>query len=63
MGDKRDRVRETSPARAEDESLERAPDGVDVTLIRWMLSLSPRDRLRVLEEHVGATLRLRERMS
>ena len=25
-------------------------DGVDMSLIRWMLSLSPRERLRVLDE-------------
>lgn len=36
-----------------------ADDGVDVTLIRWMLSLSPTERLRVLEENVAAILRLR----
>jgi len=27
-----------------------SPDGVDVTLIRWMLSLTPEERLRVLQE-------------
>ncbi len=26
-----------------------APDGTDLTLIRWMLSLSPEERLEVLE--------------
>ena len=34
-------------------------DGVDLTLIRWMLSLSPAERLHVLQENVGAILRLR----
>ncbi len=34
--------------------------GVDVTLIRWMLSLSPRQRLDVLQNHVNSVLRLRE---
>jgi hypothetical protein len=34
-------------------------DGVDLTLIRWMLSLSPAERLQVLQENVGAILRLR----
>jgi len=28
-----------------------SPDGVDLTLIRWMLSLTPEERLRVLQEH------------
>lgn len=34
-------------------------DGVDVTLIRWMLSLTPKQRLRVLEDQVRSILRLR----
>jgi hypothetical protein len=34
-------------------------DGVDLTLIRWMLSLSPAERLRVLQENVRSILRLR----
>ena len=37
-------------------------DGVDVTLIRWMLSLTPAERLRVLERHVNAVHRLRAAM-
>lgn len=28
--------------------------GVDVTLIRWMLSLTPEERLRVLQERTTA---------
>ena len=28
-------------------------DGVDLTLIRWMLSLSVDERLELLEEHAG----------
>jgi hypothetical protein len=35
-------------------------DGVDLTLIRWMLSLTPAQRLQVLEENVNAILRIRE---
>jgi hypothetical protein len=34
-------------------------DGVDLTLIRWMLSLTPAERLQVLQRHVRAILRLR----
>jgi len=34
-------------------------DGVDRTLIRWMLSLSPAERLEVLQQNVWAILRLR----
>lgn len=38
-------------------------DGVDVTLVRWMLSLTPRERLQVLQDHVAAALKLRERLT
>jgi hypothetical protein len=29
-------------------------DGVDVSLIRWMLSLTPRERLRTLQDFVDS---------
>jgi hypothetical protein len=35
-------------------------DGVDLTLIRWMLSLTPAERLRVLQQSVQSLLRLRD---
>ncbi|HSR49772.1 MAG TPA: hypothetical protein VLV83_03025 [Acidobacteriota bacterium] len=34
-------------------------DGVDPTLIRWMLSLTPTQRLQVLQDFVDATHRAR----
>ncbi len=34
-------------------------DGVDLTLIRWMLSLSPAQRLRVLQQTVSSLQKLR----
>ena len=34
-------------------------DGVDLTLIRWMLSLTPAERLEVLQNNVRSILRLR----
>lgn len=34
-------------------------DGVDVSLIRWMLSLPPRERLRALDDHSRSLARLR----
>ena len=34
-------------------------DGVDLTLIRWMLSLTPSERLLVLQENIQSILRLR----
>ena len=35
-------------------------DGVDLTLIRWMLSLTPAERLDVLESHLNDVLAIRE---
>jgi len=35
-------------------------DGVDLTLIRWMLSLTPLERLEVLQQHLRAVARLRD---
>jgi hypothetical protein len=34
-------------------------DGVDLTLIRWMLTLTPEERLRTLENNIWSLLRLR----
>lgn len=36
-------------------------DGVDLTLIRWMLSLTPAERLEVLQSAVASILEIRER--
>lgn len=36
-----------------------SPEGVDLTLIRWMLSLTPEERLQVLQSNVESLLRLR----
>lgn len=35
-------------------------DGVDVTLIQWMLSLTPAERLDVLQDFVNAVEEARE---
>ncbi len=37
-----------------------SPDGVDLTLIRWMLSLTPAERLDVLQQHLQAITSLRD---
>jgi hypothetical protein len=37
----------------------RSEGGVDLTLIRWMLSLTPAERLRVLQQSAQSLLRLR----
>ncbi len=34
-------------------------DGVDVTLIQWMLSLTPTERLQTLQQNVRSILKLR----
>ena len=35
-------------------------DGVDLTLIRWMLSLTPEERLQTLQKFVNTVQRIRE---
>jgi hypothetical protein len=35
-------------------------DGVDLTLIRWFLSLTPAERLQFLQRQVNAILAIRE---
>ena len=35
-------------------------DGVDLTLVRWMLSLTPDQRLQVLQDFVNALIEIRE---
>ena len=49
---------EVLPAKAERES-ECDDSGVDRTLIRWMLSLTPGERLAFLQRNANAILRLR----
>ena len=34
-------------------------DGVDVTLIQWMLTLTPEERLHVLQQNIQSIMRLR----
>lgn len=36
-----------------------APDGTDLTVIRWMLACSPEERVRWLESHMQALELLR----
>ena len=35
-------------------------DGVDLTLIRWMLAMTPLERLQTLQNNVRSILRLRD---
>ncbi|MDM8523978.1 hypothetical protein QUF80_11475 [Desulfococcaceae bacterium HSG8] len=34
-------------------------DGTDLTLIRWMLSLTPAERLKVLQDNISSVYRLK----
>jgi hypothetical protein len=40
--------------------IEYSEDGVDLTLIRWMLSLTPAERLDFLQRHINRILTIRE---
>jgi len=42
-----------------DETKAVADDGVDVTLIHWMLSLTPAERLQVLQSNIRSLEKLR----
>ena len=42
-----------------DERLAYSEDGVDLTLIRWMLSLTPAERLQALQQYVDSVLTIR----
>jgi hypothetical protein len=38
-------------------------DGVDITLIRWMLSMTPTERLQTLQQNVRSIVKLRNAKS
>jgi hypothetical protein len=38
-------------------------DGVDLTLIRWMLSMTPTQRLQTLQQYVNSVLKIRQALS
>jgi hypothetical protein len=44
---------------ANEEIQVRSEEGVDLTLIRWMLSLSPRERLLMLQQNIRSITRLK----
>ena len=48
-----------SEAACNEEPPTHSQDGIDLTLIRWMLSLSPIERLETLQQTVRSILRLR----
>ena len=54
------KTRSSKPTRRT-ELPERSEDGVDLTLIRWMLSLTPAQRLRTAQGFARSLVRLRAR--
>jgi len=48
------------PTDDQDRLTDYSSDGVDLTLIRWMLSLTPAERLAFLEERVNEIISIRE---
>jgi len=44
---------------ADSARLAHSEDGADLTLIRWMLSLTPAERLQVLQQCVDSVLSIR----
>ena len=46
-------------SRAQEQRRTHSEDGVDLTLIRWMLSLTPEERIKALEDNVYALTRFK----
>jgi len=44
-----------------DSLVDYSEEGVDLTLIRWTLSMTPRERLEFLEDRINDILAIRER--
>ncbi len=51
-------ARSTEPCRPDAPAPAHSPDGVDLTLIRWTLSLSPLERLQLLQSWVDGLAEL-----
>ena len=49
------------PAETPSHDSDSSDDGVDVTLIRWFLSLTPAERLATLQQFVNSVETIRER--
>lgn len=48
------------PVRPAPSEHDEGDDGIDVSLIRWTLSLSPQERLEVLQANADALVRLQD---
>lgn len=49
-----------SPVKDTEALMDYSSDGVDLTLIRWFLSLTPAERLALAEEHAADITAIRE---
>jgi hypothetical protein len=47
-------------AEESEDLIDYSEDGVDLTLIRWFLSLTPAERLDYLDQHLNAVLEIRQ---
>ena len=46
--------------RLDDDEVAYSEDGVDLTLIRWLLSLTPAERLEVLQSNIRSVATIRD---
>ena len=53
-------LKEQSPSDFPAPSPDYSEDGIDLSLVRWMLSLTPAARLRFLDEHIHAIEAIRQ---
>ena len=58
MKSHQDHYDQVASAQAVDHEALYGDDGVDLTLIRWMLSVTPTERLQVLQEQAWSLARL-----
>jgi hypothetical protein len=49
-----------TPVEQDEQLVEYSEDGIDLTLIDWMLSLTPAERLNFLQRQVNRILAIRE---
>ena len=53
-------MNDSKPTPTEIHEPSHSEDGVDLTLIRWMLAMTPAERLQILQESVRSLLRLKD---
>lgn len=59
--DKDTREMRQAGSKANDVRATHSEDGVDLTLIRWMLTLTPAQRLESLQQTIRSIIKLREK--